>query len=102
MFRDHISIPGVARKMMYDSGIQNGASFSLIDKFDDDMHETIKENLIGGASIIFCRKQKVGETFIRGDKSYVCRSILGYDANSLYLHSLCQPMPVGSYITFRF
>ena len=55
-------------------------------------------NMTGGPSIIFTRHHKVNETFIRGNQKHQCRSIFCYDANALYLHSLCSDMPVGRYI----
>lgn len=98
VFKDNVSVPGIARRNLYKSGIKTGASFSLIDSHDRDLYDTIKENLTGGPSIIFCRKHVVGETYIRQDPSRPCRSIVGYDANSLYLYAICQEMPVGRYI----
>lgn len=99
VFKDFISLPGVARKMLYDTGIKNGAAFSLLDKSDEDLYDTYMRNLTGGPSIIFKRKHTVGETFIRNNNAKPCHSIYGYDANSLYLWSICQEMPTGKYIT---
>ncbi|MES9906421.1 MAG: hypothetical protein ABW168_27535 [Sedimenticola sp.] len=98
VFKDNVSVPGISRRLLYDSGVKQGASFSLIDKDDKDLYETLKANLIGGPSIVFCRHHKVGETFVRGDKERPCRSIVGYDANSLYLSAICHEMPVGRYV----
>lgn len=98
VFKDFISLPGVARKMLYDTGIKNGAAFSLLDKSDEDLYDTYMRNLTGGPSIIFKRKHTVGETFIRNNNAKPCHSIYGYDANSLYLWSICQEMPTGKYI----
>lgn len=41
---------------------------------------------------------KLEKTYIRSDESTPCESILGYDANSLYVHALSQQMPCGNYI----
>ena len=98
VFKDNVSVPGIARQNLYKCGIKMGASFSLNDSLDRDIYDTIKENLTGGPSIIFCRKHIVGETYIREDHSRPCRSSVGYDANSLYLYAICQEMPVGRYI----
>ena len=98
IFKNYVSIPGVARKMLYDCGIKHGAYFSLFDKFDADLYETFMNSLVGGPSIIFCRHHKINETFIRNNENHPCQSIFGYDANSLYLHSICSDMPVGRYI----
>ena len=98
VFKDYISVPGLARKMLYDCGLKSGASFSLFDKYDADLYETFMSNMTGGPSIIFTRRHKVGETLIRGQKDRSCQSIFGYDANSLYLYAICQEMPTGRYI----
>lgn len=46
---------------------------------------------ISGPSIIFTRHHEAGKTRIRGDK--LCKKILGYDANALYVCAIGQPMP---------
>jgi len=53
--------------------------------------------LVGGPSIIFHRFHKVDETRIRGGK--LCKKVLGYDANALYLWAISEVMPVGDYGT---
>ena len=53
--------------------------------------------LISGPSIIFTRRHKRDETFIRGG-SYECKRILGYEANALYLWAFSQLFPVGGFI----
>ncbi len=98
VFQDNVSVPGISRRLLYDSGIKQGATFSLLDKGDKDLYDALKANLIGGPSIVFCRHHKVGETFIRGDETRPCRTVTGLDANSLYLHAISRPMCVGRYI----
>ena len=39
------------------------------------------------------RYQEVNKTKIRGDK--LCKSIIGFDANALYIWAIMQNMPVG-------
>ncbi len=48
VFKDNVSVPGIARRLLYQSGVEQGASFSLIDKGDSDLYDTLKANLIGG------------------------------------------------------
>ena len=50
-----ISVPGIARRMIFKSARSEGAEFSIIDKRNKDLHDTIKANIIGGPSIIFTR-----------------------------------------------
>ena len=89
-----ISVPGIGRKMLFQNS-QN-ALFLLCGKNDQDLYKTVKKNIIGGPSIIFCRHHKVDETFKHGKK--VCKNIIGYDCNALYLWALAQPMPTGCFV----
>ena len=59
---------------------------------DKNFLEKIREDMVGGPSIVFTRKAVVDETFIR-KSSNLCKSIVGIDASQLYPYSMCQPMP---------
>ena len=61
---------------------------------DKDLLEKIREDVVGGPSIVFTRKAFVDETFIRKFTN-ICKSIVGIDASQLYPYSMCQPMPIG-------
>ena len=98
IFKECISVPGIARKMLFEEAQKKKAYFSLIRKQDEDLFHCIDANLVGGPSIIFQRFQKRNQTFIRNNPKYVCKKIIGFDANSLYLYNMGQTMPVGSYI----
>ena len=60
----------------------------------------MKDNIVGGPAIIFHRYHEKGITKIRGG-SELCRKIVGYDANALYLWALMQDMPTGWYVRRR-
>ena len=79
VFKDCVSIPGVARKMLFRQGLKAGASFGLLHQRDEDLYDKIKSCLIGGPSIVTTRYHEVGKTFIREDKSKPCSAIEGYD-----------------------
>ena len=98
MFKISISLPGLARKMLFECGRQAGASFALFDESNKDLYYTVKQNIIGGPSIIFNRYHKAGETFIRGNPDKQCQTIVGFDANALYLWSIGQDMPSGPFV----
>ena len=98
MFKTSISLPGLARQMLFECGRQAGASFSLFDESNKDLYYTIKDNIIGGPSIIFHRYHKADETFIRGHPDKLCQTVLGLDANALYLWSIGQNMPCGPFV----
>ncbi|GMF36794.1 unnamed protein product [Phytophthora fragariaefolia] len=64
-----------------------------IDQEEKDIYAKMKANIAGGPSIIFNRYAKRNETTIRGGK--VCKKIIGYDANALYLWAIGNEMPCG-------
>ena len=61
---------------------------------DKDLLEKIREDMVGGPSIVFTRKAVVNETFIR-KSSNLCKPIVGIDGSQLYPYSMCQPMVTG-------
>ena len=56
--------------------------------------EKLREDMVGGPSIVFTRKAVVDETFIR-KSSNLCKSYVGIDASQLYPYSMCEPVPTG-------
>ncbi len=81
ILKSAISIPGIARQLLFKSAAECDATFSLFDASNADLHRTFNNNLTGGPSIIFNRHHKVGETFIRGNPDKPCRALIGEDAN---------------------
>ena len=73
-----------------------GSKFYPFTESDKDLLEKIREDIVGGPSIVFTRKAVVDETFI-GKSSNLCKSIVGIDASQLYSSSMCQRMPTGLY-----
>ena len=63
---------------------------------DKDLLKKLREDVVGGPSIVFTRKAVVDETFIR-KSAKKCKSFVGIDASQLYSYSMCQPMPTGLY-----
>ena len=68
---------------------------------DKDFFEKIREDIVGGPSIVFTRKAVVVETFIR-KSSILCKSIVVFDVSQLYPYSMCQPMPTGLYTRWEY
>ncbi|EGZ11067.1 hypothetical protein PHYSODRAFT_337829 [Phytophthora sojae] len=68
-----------------------------IDREEKDMYTKMKANIAGGPSIIFNRYAKRNETKIRGGR--ICKKIIGYDANALYLWALEHLKPYFSEMT---
>ena len=68
-------------------------------------YELLKTGMIGGPSIVFCRYAEVGQSKIRShqlEDAKNCESIVGFDANSLYLYCSGQEMPCGKEKYFDF
>ena len=77
------------------------SKFHPFTESDKDLLWKIREDMVGGPSIVFTRKAVVDETFIRKSTS-LCKSIVGIDASQLYLYSMCQPMPTGLYTRWNY
>ena len=100
MLKEAISLPGLAVlwKFTYtDNKAQQG--LQLLQRADDDLYPLIKNNIVGGPSIVFHRYHEKDETSIRGVDYGVnarsCKKILGVDANALYLYCMMRPLPEG-------
>ena len=72
------------------------AKFYPFTETDKDLLQKIREDMVGGPSIVFTCKAVVDETFMRNSGN-ICKSIVGIDASQLYPYSMCQPMPTGLY-----
>ncbi|GMF09433.1 unnamed protein product [Phytophthora lilii] len=70
-----------------------------IDKEEKNIYTNMKANIAGDPSIIFNRYAKRNETKIRGGK--LCKKVIGYDANALYLWALGNDMPCGRLTTIE-
>ena len=61
------------------------------------LHREVQDRIVGGPSIVLTRHHERGKTRIRGG-SEICKKVIGYDANSLYLWCIgANKMPVGWY-----
>ena len=87
------TLPNLANICLHKS---TSAKFYPFTETDKDLLEKIRTDMVGGPSIVFTRKAKVGETNIRKSEN-LCQSIVGIDASQLYPYSMCQPMPTGLY-----
>ena len=99
MFKDGISVPGLSLLHLFND-LPNDTNFVTFNQTNSDLHELVKDNIVGGPAIIFHRYHEKGITKIRGG-SELCRKIVGYDANALYLWALMQDMPTGWYVRPR-
>ena len=117
MLKDAISLPGLAVRWLFASipsqpipaqfdssalhrEVRQLLPVMLLTEEHRDLYQTIKDNLVGGPSIIFHRYHEKDVTTIRqrvyGQDSKVCKLVYGVDANALYLWCLMRDMPTGS------
>ena len=99
IFKDGISVPGLALSYMFND-LPPNTFFTVFNETSKDLHHLVKDNIVGGPAIIFHRYHEKGVTKIRGGGE-LCRAIVGYDANALYLWALMQDMPTGWYVRRR-
>ena len=85
------TLPNLANICLHKS---TDSKFYLITKRDKDILEKIREDVVGGPSIVYIRKADVDKTFIRKSRN-VCKPIVGIDASQLYPYLMCQSMPTG-------
>ena len=90
IFKRLFSVSGVAKLRMMQK-IEKNSFFCLFLKKHADLYKTLKNQLTGELSIVFCRYAAAGETRIRNHEisnPETTEKILGLDANSLYLHAI--------------
>ena len=99
LFKDGVSLPGLVLKYLMKS---TDSRFSLFGPEDKDLYDMLKGGIVGGPSIIFKRYAEAYKTYIRQgstphEADKLCKKIIGYDANALYLWGISQEMPTGEY-----
>ena len=97
MFKYGESVPGLTLLYLFNELPSN--TFTVVNQTNSDLHLLVKDNIVGGPAIIFHRYHEKDITKIRGEET--CRSIVGYDANALYLWALMQDMPTVWYTRRR-
>ena len=98
LFKDAFSVPGIARKLLFKTAVKQKVVFPLFSSENESTYKKVKSGLVGGPSLIFCRYQSENETYVRPDFKKLTKSIVGYDANSLYLYCIGKQMPHGNFI----
>ena len=92
------TLPNLANICLHSS---TNVKFYPFPEGDEDLLEKIREDLVGGPSIVFTRKAVVGQTHIRSF-SNTCKSMVGIDASQLYPYAMFQPMTTGLYRRWEF
>ena len=95
ILKDAVSMPGVSLHYLLSGSIERGADLYSP---NEEAYKMLKNAVVGGPSIVFTRYHEVMKTKIRSHKfreAKLCKNILGYDANALYLSTMLQDMPCG-------
>ena len=88
-----ITLPGIAKRICLNSITDPNVEIYLFNQKQQDIYQLFKNNIVGGPSIIYHQNQQVQMSFIRNNPNKPCKSIVGYAANALYLHSLSVNLP---------
>ena len=80
MFKDGVSVPELTLLYLFNE-IPSNTFFTVFNQTDSDLHLLVKDNIVGGPTIICHRYHEKDVTKIRGEET--CRSIVGYDANAM-------------------
>ena len=98
IFKEGISLPGISLKYAMTT---TDAKFALYGEKFKWLYKELRESITGGPSIIFSRHQEKDVTKIRhielGHRAETCKSVVGVDANSLYLWAWSQDFPAGNF-----
>ena len=95
ILKDAVSIPGVRLHYLLRGAVERKAELYSPGK---EAYDMLKEAVVGGPSLVFTRHHEVGVTGIRSHQiaePSLCKNILGYDANALYLSTMLREMPCG-------
>ena len=92
------TLPNMANGCLHKS---TNAKLFPFTETDKNLLQKIREDMVGGPSIVFTSKAVVHEPFIRNSRN-ICKSIVGIDASQLYPYSMCQPMPRGLYTWWEY
>lgn len=84
--------------MLFESVRKEGVVFFLFDKINEDLYDMVRQNIIGGLSIIFMCYYEIGKLYICGNLYKLCGKIIGFDVNVFYLYCLGKDMFVGVFV----
>ena len=96
MFKISVSLPGLTQRYIF-SKLKDDTYFVGFGKEHKSYAKELRDSILGGPSIIFHRWHERLKTLIKGIKDNLCRCVLGFDANALYLYCLGKKMPTGWY-----
>jgi G:T-mismatch repair DNA endonuclease (very short patch repair protein) len=98
IWKDCLSTPGVSRILLMKGAQEQNIVFPLIDEGDKDLHYLFRNQICAGPSLVFTRDLEVDKTQLSPGSDEVCKKILGYDCNSLYLAQMLHFTPSQNYV----
>ena len=90
IMKDAVSVPGVSSHYLLRGAVERNAELYSPGK---EAYNMLKEAVVGGPSLVFTRYHEVGVTGKRSHRiaePCLCKNILGYDANALYLSTMLK------------
>ena len=86
MFKISVSLPGLTQRYLFNNiGDDYFVAFGQEHKH---IEEELRNGITGGPSIIFHRYHEQFKTLIKAIKNNICKCVLGFNANALYLYCL--------------
>ena len=95
VFKESVSLPSLTKKYLLNKLSPEDYFTGISEKHQHIHKDLIMHGKVGGPSLIFHRYHEAYVTKIRGKN--LCKKIIGYDANSLYLYCVGQDMCMGYY-----
>ena len=95
MLKDAVSLPRLSQKIIFRS-LEKDDYFVSFGKQHKYIFQELREKIVGGPSIIFTRYAEANVTRIRNGPEF-CKTVEGWDANSLYLWGTGQKQCTGPY-----
>ena len=95
MLKDAVSLPRLSQKIIFRSLTEDNY-FVCFDKQHKYIFQELRDKIVGGPSIIFTRYAEAGVTRIRNGPE-LCKTVEGWDANSLYLWGTGKKQCTGPY-----
>ena len=90
LLKETLTLSGAANKILHRSN--KGEGFFLFNYKNEELYQSVRNNIVAGPSLVFSRYKKNNETAINDEK---VKSIVGYDANAFYLSTIGGNMPTG-------
>ena len=95
VFKESVSLASLTHKYLQ-RNLEEDDYFTGISEQHSHIYKDLRTlGITGGPSIIFHRYQEANVTKIKG--KHLCKKVIGFDANALYLSCVGRAMPIGYY-----